>query len=307
MSSRARSFSCEMASNLNMSRWEAFPGAEAWAQPGLVFDAGPALAQKRCRAVWISDTHLGTRGANSGALLDFLRETDFDVLYIVGDLIDIWSLRRSRYWPQEHNDVIQKILRKARKGTRVVYIPGNHDELVSGFCGSYGNIEIVKSAVHVTARGQRILVIHGHELDTVVQNVKWLAFAGDVGYQFLLSLNPLINFFRRRFGLGYWSLSAYAKQRVKDAVSFIGKFEAAVAHYAERHKVDAVLCGHIHSASIREFAGITYYNCGDWVESCSALVEDFTGAISMVDYRVKVHAAALPVQAGITDNLTARP
>jgi UDP-2,3-diacylglucosamine pyrophosphatase LpxH len=193
-------------------------------------------------------------------------------------------LRRGIYWPQQHNDVIQKILRKARKGTRVIYIPGNHDELVQSFLGAYGNIDIKENAIHVTACGERILIIHGHELDAVVQNVKWLAFAGDVGYQFLLSLNPLINFVRRRFGLGYWSLSAYAKRRVKDAVSFIGKFEAAVAHYAERHHVDAVLCGHIHSPGIREFGKVTYYNCGDWVESCSALVEGEDGIISLINY-----------------------
>ena len=247
-------------------------------------------APKRYRAAWISDTHLGTRGCNATALLDFLRETDFDTLYIVGDLIDIWSLRRAIYWPQQHNDVIQKILRKARKGTRVVYIPGNHDELVTTFYGAYGNIEIAERAIHVTASGERILIIHGHELDTVVQNVKWLAFAGDLGYQFLLSLNPLINFVRRRFGLGYWSLSAYAKRTVKDAVSFIGKFEAAVAHYAERYRVDAVLCGHIHSAAIREFGRVAYYNCGDWVESCTALVEGHDGMIALVDYHP--HAAS---------------
>jgi len=239
---------------------------------------------KRYRAAWISDTHLGTRGCNTTALLDFLRETDFDTLYIVGDLIDIWSLRRAIYWPQQHNDVIQKILRKARKGARVVYIPGNHDELVTSFCGTYGNIEIAERAIHVTASGERILIIHGHELDTVVQNVKWLAFAGDLGYQFLLSLNPLINLVRRRFGLGYWSLSAYAKRTVKDAVSFIGKFEAAVAHYAERYHVDAVLCGHIHSAAIREFGRVAYYNCGDWVESCTALVEGDDGMIALINY-----------------------
>ena len=239
-------------------------------------------APRRHRAGWISDAHLGTRGCNAAALLDFLRENDFDTLYVVGDLIDIWSLRRGIYWPQQHNDVIQKILRKARKGTHVVYIPGNHDELVTDFCGAYGNIEIKQNAIHVTASGERVLVIHGHELDAVVQNVKWLAFAGDLGYQFLLLLNPLINFVRRRFGLGYWSLSAYAKQRVKDAVSFIGKFEAAVAHYADRYDVDAVLCGHIHSAAIREFGKVTYYNCGDWVESCTALVEGDEGMIAMV-------------------------
>jgi UDP-2,3-diacylglucosamine pyrophosphatase LpxH len=239
---------------------------------------------RRYRTGWISDAHLGTRGCNATALLDFLRENDFETLYIVGDLIDIWSLRRGIFWPQQHNDVIQKILRKARKGTRVVYIPGNHDELVVSFLGAYGNIDIKENAIHVTASGERILIIHGHELDAVVQNVKWLAFAGDVGYQFLLSLNPLINLVRRRFGLGYWSLSAYAKRRVKDAVSFIGKFEAAVAHYAERYQVDAVLCGHIHSPAIREFGKVTYYNCGDWVESCSALVESDDGIISPINY-----------------------
>jgi len=252
------------------------------------------LAPRRYRSAWISDAHLGTRGCNAAALLDFLRENDFDTLYIVGDLIDIWSLRRGIYWPQQHNDVIQKILRKARKGTHVIYIPGNHDELVSDFCGTYGNIEIKQTAIHVTASGERILIIHGHELDAVVQNVKWLAFAGDVGYQFLLSLNPLINFVRRRFGLGYWSLSAYAKRRVKDAVSFIGKFEAVVAHYAKRYRVDAVLCGHIHSAAIREFGNVTYYNCGDWVESCTALVEGEDGILSMINYHPSVKKPVIP-------------
>jgi len=244
-------------------------------------------APRRYRTAWISDAHLGTRGCNAAALLDFLRENDFDTLYVVGDLIDIWSLRRGIYWPQQHNDVIQKILRKARKGTHVIYVPGNHDELVVDFCGVYGNIEIKQRAIHLTASGERILIIHGHELDVVVSGsgrMRWLAFAGDLGYQFLLSLNPLINFVRRRFGLGYWSLSAYAKRRVKDAVSFIGKFEAAVAHYADRYDVDAVLCGHIHSAAIREFGKVSYYNCGDWVESCTALVEGNDGILSMVAY-----------------------
>jgi UDP-2,3-diacylglucosamine pyrophosphatase LpxH len=203
---------------------------------------------------------------------------------VVGDLIDIWSLRRGRYWPQEHNDVIQKILRKARKGTRVVYIPGNHDEMLGEFFGGYGNIVVQKHAIYRLADGRRMLIIHGHELDTVVQNVRWLAFVGDVGYQFLLSLNPFINFVRRHFGLGYWSLSAYAKKRVKDAVSFIGKFEEAVVHYAHKFNVDVVLCGHIHNVSIRQIGDVTYYNCGDWVETCSALVEDYSGNIEIVSY-----------------------
>src|SRR5437764_6690216 len=242
------------------------------------------VAPRRYRVAWISDADLGTRGCKAAALLDFLRENDFDTLYIVGDLIDIWSLRRGIYWPQQHNDVIQKILRKSRKGTHVIYIPGNHDELVTDFCGTYGNIEIKQRAIHVTASGERVLIIHGHELDAVVQNVKWLAFAGDLGYQFLLSLNPFINFVRRRFGLGYWSLSAFAKQRVKNAVSLIGRFEEAIVRYAKKFSVDAVLCGHIHSAAIRQFGGVTYYNCGDWVESCSALIECEDGGVELVNY-----------------------
>jgi UDP-2,3-diacylglucosamine pyrophosphatase LpxH len=245
----------------------------------LTDDVSPA---QRFRSAWVSDIHLGTRTSNALALLEFLRGYDVDKLYIVGDLIDVWQLRRGIYWPQQHNDVIQKILRKARKGTRVIYIPGNHDEFVAGFQGVYGNITIRKHDIHTTADGRRILVLHGHELDTVVQNAKWLAFAGDVGYQFLLSLNPAINFVRRRFGLGYWSLSAYAKKRVKDAVSFIGEFEKAVVYYAEKYSVDAVLCGHIHSASIHQIGGITYYNCGDWVETCSALIERNDGTIELV-------------------------
>jgi UDP-2,3-diacylglucosamine pyrophosphatase LpxH len=258
--------------------------------------------EKNVRSAWISDMHLGTRGANTAVLLEFLRDYDFETLYIVGDLIDIWQLRRSRYWPQQHNDVIQKILRKSRKGARVIYIPGNHDEMLHEFLGVYGNITVQQHAFHRLADGRRMLIIHGHELDTVVQNVKWLAFAGDVGYQFLLSLNPAINFVRRRFGLGYWSLSAYAKRRVKDAVGFISRFEEAIAHYGKQFKVDAVLCGHIHSVAIRQIGNITYYNCGDWVESCTALVEDYDGKISVVSYLPQKQSA----MAGSSASATAR-
>jgi UDP-2,3-diacylglucosamine pyrophosphatase LpxH len=247
---------------------------------------------QRFRTAWISDVHLGTRSSNAGAFLDFLRDHEFETLYIVGDLIDTWQMRRGIYWPQQHNDVIQKLLRKSRKGTRIVYIPGNHDEFLEGFCGYYGHIAIAKHFIHTTADGRRILVIHGHELDTVVQNARWLAFAGDLGYQFLLSLNPLINFVRRRFGLGYWSLSAYAKKRVKDAVNFIGEFENAIARYGEQYSVDAVLCGHIHNAGIRQIGAVTYYNCGDWVETCSALVENFDGSIELLNFNPFLAAAA---------------
>ena len=210
----------------------------------------------RYRAAWISDLHLGTRGSNATAFLAFLKENEFETLYIVGDLIDIWSLRRGIYWPQEHNDVIQKLLRKARKGTRVIYIPGNHDEFLSSHLGAYGAITIQKHALHVTADGRRIFILHGHELDTVVQNIKWLALLGDLGYQFLLALNPFVNAVRRIFGFGYWSLSKAVKQRVKDAVSFIGAYEDAIVRYAERYHVQGVLCGHIHSPIIRQIGGI---------------------------------------------------
>lgn len=253
------------------------------------------------RAAWVSDLHLGTRCSNAAAFLDFLREHEIGTLYIVGDLIDVWQLRRGIYWPQEHNDVIQKILRAARKGTRVIYIPGNHDEFVAGFFGHYGNITIEKQAIHTTATGRRILVIHGHELDAVVQNARWLAFAGDLGYQFLLSLNPAINFVRRLFGRPYWSLSAYAKKRVKDAVSFIGEYEKAIVRYAADYEVDGVLCGHIHSAAIRQFGDVAYYNCGDWVESCSALLEDLDGEIRLVSYS----PFAAPAPAGLMELVSA--
>ena len=242
------------------------------------FNAG----MKRFRTGWISDVHLGTRGSQADALLRFLREYEFETLYVVGDLIDVWQLRRGIYWPQPHNDVIQKLLRAGRKGTHVIYIPGNHDEFVAGFFGHFGAVEIMQRAIHTTADGRRLLIIHGHELDTVVQNIKWLAHVGDVGYQILLALNTPVNAIRKAFGLGYWSLSAYVKMNVKNAVSFIGAFEKAIVQYARRDNVDGVVCGHIHAPVIRDIDGIAYYNSGDWVESLSALTEDFTGKIELI-------------------------
>ena len=237
---------------------------------------------KYYRTGWISDVHLGTKGCAAEALLDFLREYEFETLYVVGDLIDIWQLRRGIYWPQTHNDVIQKLLRAGRKGARVIYIPGNHDEFVSGFLGNYGAVEVIPRAIHETADGRKLLVIHGHELDTVVQNIKWLAFVGDLGYQLLLQLNAPVNWVRRHLGLGYWSLSSAVKRNVKNAVSFIGEFEKAIVRYSETDGVSGVVCGHIHSPIIRKIDGVDYYNCGDWVESCSALVEDFDGKIELL-------------------------
>ncbi len=250
---------------------------------------------KRYRTGWISDVHLGTRGSHAETLLQFLRRHEFETLYVVGDLVDVWSLRRGIYWPQAHNDVIQKLLRAGRKGTRVIYIPGNHDEFVSGFHGNFGAVTIVPRAIHTTADGRRLLIIHGHELDTVVQNIKWLAHVGDVGYQTLLRLNRPINVLRRVFGLPYWSLSAYAKKSVKNAVSFIGKFEEAIVQYAREDRVDGVVCGHIHSPAVREIAGVTYYNCGDWVESMSALLEDFDGRMELITGFACAESEALEV------------
>jgi len=240
------------------------------------------------RTAWISDLHLGTRGCQAGAVLDFLREHDFDTLYLVGDIIDIWALKRGIYWPQEHNDVIQKLLRKSRKGTHLVYIPGNHDEFIHNFLGQFGDIHIQKHAIHETADGRKILIIHGHELDTVIQNIGWLAHLGDLGYKILLELNGVINFFRRLAGHDYWSLSAYVKNEVKNVVSFISGFEEAVVRYAEDYKVDGVMCGHIHRAAIHKIRGTEYYNTGDWVENCTALLEDYTGQISLVQFEPSV-------------------
>jgi len=235
------------------------------------------------RTGWISDVHLGTRGSQADALLAFLRANEFETLYVVGDLIDVWSLKRGIYWPQSHNDVIQKLLRAGRKGTRIVYIPGNHDEFLADFFGEYGNVTVEERVIHTTADGTRLLVMHGHELDTVVQNARWLAYVGDVGYQFLLHINRPLNFLRRLFGLEYWSLSAFAKRTVKGAVNYISKFEEAIARFAKDDKVSGVVCGHIHAPAIRPMGDLTYFNCGDWVESCSALVEHHSGRIELLE------------------------
>jgi UDP-2,3-diacylglucosamine pyrophosphatase LpxH len=243
------------------------------------------------RTVWISDVHLGTRGSQAARLLEFLRASECETLYIVGDFVDVWSLKRGIYWPQHHNDVIQKVLRAGRKGTRVVYIPGNHDEFVGAFLGDYGAVSVQARAVHETADGRRLLVIHGHELDAVVQNSKWLAHVGDIGYSILLKLNAPLNWVRRLMGLGFWSLSAAAKRSVKNAVNYIGAFEDAVVRLAKLEgRIDGVVCGHIHTPCIRQIRDLTYYNSGDWVESLSALVEHADGSIELLHAPVELPA-----------------
>jgi UDP-2,3-diacylglucosamine pyrophosphatase LpxH len=237
------------------------------------------------RTVWISDLHLGTRGCDAEGLLRFLKETDCERLYLVGDVVDLWRLRRERYWPQSHSDVIQKILRKARKGADVIWIPGNHDEFCANFFGIYGRVVIKNYDLYRTADDRRLLVLHGHEFDAVTTSARWLAHVGDAAYSMLLRINRPLNAVRNRFGLDYWSLSQYAKARVKGAVSYISRFEDAVARYAAQHEVDGIVCGHIHTPAMRTIRDVAYYNTGDWVESSSALVEHDDGRIELVTCR----------------------
>jgi UDP-2,3-diacylglucosamine pyrophosphatase LpxH len=243
------------------------------------------------RTIWISDVHLGTRACNANLLLDFLKHTESDTLYLVGDIVDGWRLKKSWYWPQQHNDVIQKLLRKARKGTRVLYIPGNHDEAARQFVGqSFGDVDVHEDWVHETADGRRLLVIHGDQFDVVVKYAKWLAHVGDKAYELLLHLNTALNMARRRLGFSYWSLSAYMKQRAKKAVEFVGRFEVALAEEARRRGVDGVVCGHIHTAEMKDMQGMTYLNDGDWVESCTALVEHADGRLEILHWAAVVAA-----------------
>jgi UDP-2,3-diacylglucosamine pyrophosphatase LpxH len=240
-------------------------------------------APTKVRALFISDIHLGTRSAQATALLDLLRTVDAERIYLVGDIVDFWKVKRGPHWPQPHNDVIQKLLRKARKGAAIIYIPGNHDEVLREYCGmQFGGVRLERNCVHVTGKGLRYAVLHGDEFDVVVRTAKWLAFLGDYGYELALWTNTPLNWLRRCFGLGFWSLSAYLKYRVKSAVNFIGSFEEAVASEARRQSAHGIICGHIHHASDRMIDGVHYLNCGDWVESCTALIETLDGDMRIV-------------------------
>ena len=244
------------------------------------------IPSHRYRALFLSDLHLGTRGLQAELLIDFLRHNDADTIYLVGDIVDGWRLKGGWYWPQAHNDVVQKLLRKARKGTKVVYTPGNHDEFARDYTGLiFGGVEVVPEAEHVTADGKRLLIIHGDQYDIVVRHAKWLAFLGDWAYELAIELNTHFNRLRHSLGWGYWSFSAWAKLKVKDAVNFIGDFEQTLAGEARRRGFDGVVCGHIHHAAIKPIEDVLYVNTGDFVESCTAIGEHEDGSLEILYWR----------------------
>jgi UDP-2,3-diacylglucosamine pyrophosphatase LpxH len=253
-------------------------------------DARADTCPRHFRTLFLSDVHLGTRGCQADKLLDFLRWHEADTIYLVGDIVDGWAMRSTWYWPQAHNDVVQKLLRKARKGTRIVYVPGNHDEFLRDYYGThFGGVEVVEHLVHAGADGRRYFVVHGDLFDVVIRHARWLALAGDKAYDAAIWLNRHFNAARRLFGLPYWSLSQWVKLKVKNAVSFIGEFEMTLAAEARRHGAGGVVCGHIHHAAIRDDAGFRYVNCGDWVESCTAIAERHDGAFELIAW---VHSGA---------------
>lgn len=242
-------------------------------------------AKRRHRTIFISDVHLGTRGCKADLLADFLTRNTCDVLYLVGDMVDGWRLKQRWFWPESHNRILHEVLHKVDRGTRVIFVPGNHDELFRAHCGrEIAGIEIMREAIHDTADGKRLLVIHGDQFDGVIAYAKWLAYLGDWAYTLALQLNELCNAGRRFFGLPYWSLSAYLKQKVKNALEYICHFEEAVAREVRARGLDGVVCGHIHHPAMRDIGGILYLNDGDWVESCTALVEDARGHLEILHW-----------------------
>ena len=251
----------------------------------------PVEERHRYRTIWLSDIHLGTPCCQAFYLLDFLRTHSADTIYLVGDILDGWQLSKGWYWPQAHNDVVQKLLRAARKGTRVVYIPGNHDEIARQFIGlKLGEVAIVEDAIHVTADGRRLWVVHGDLFDGVMRHARWLAHLGDRIYVLLLKLNRWLNAIRQRLGLPYWSISMYLKHQAKDAVKFISDFEQLMTEEARRRGCDGVVCGHIHKAEVREINGTLYCNDGDWVESLTALAETCDGELKLIEWRRRLEA-----------------
>jgi len=238
------------------------------------------------RSVFISDAHLGTKMSQPEKLLEFLKTFECEKLYLVGDIIDGWALQKSFYWPQQHNDVIQKIMRKARKDTQIVYLPGNHDEFLRSFGDhQFGNISLTDTCIHHGVDGKKYIVLHGDQFDVVINKMKWLSHFGSWAYDMLIYVNIAVVKIRNLLNLPHWSLSAWAKYKVKKAVNFIGKYEENLVSYAKIKNVDGIICGHIHHPNIRDIDGSTYINCGDWVETCSAVVEHLDGRMELVIWK----------------------
>jgi UDP-2,3-diacylglucosamine pyrophosphatase LpxH len=255
----------------------------------------PPQPTLRLRSVFISDIHLGFKGCSAHYLLDFLRRVECEQLYLVGDIIDLWALERNFFWPQAHNDVIRTLLGKAKHGTRVIYIPGNHDRVFRDYDGwVLGNVEVRREAIHETADRRRFLVLHGDEFDSVIRASPLLESLGNRAYATVLRLNRYVNAVRQRFGYPYWSLAAFLKHRVKNAVKYVANFERAVACEARERGVDGIICGHIHRAEILDIGGVTYCNDGDWVESCTTLIEDFQGRLSLLRWTESVEVLTGP-------------
>jgi UDP-2,3-diacylglucosamine pyrophosphatase LpxH len=273
----------------------------AWLVPP---PAAPKPARSQCapipdrgtrfhRTIFISDVHLGTRGCKAEYLLDFLRSNTCETLYLIGDIVDGWQLKRRWFWPEAHSRVVHEILRKVDEGTHVIFVPGNHDEFLRGFCGrNYSGIDVVRETIHETADGKRLLVIHGDQFDGVIEFAEWLAHLGSWAYDKALQINEGLHAFRRLLGLPYWSLSNWLKHAVKDAVEYVCRFEEVVARAAEARGLDGVVCGHIHQAQIRTIGNVLYLNDGDWVESCTALVEDARGHLEIVRWAVTIRTPA---------------
>ncbi|MBL6746913.1 MAG: UDP-2,3-diacylglucosamine diphosphatase [Pseudomonadales bacterium] len=239
----------------------------------------------KVRSVFISDIHLGFKGCQADSLLHFLHSVETDYLFLVGDIVDFWALKKNPIWPQKHTNVVRSILGKAKHDTKVIYVPGNHDDSMRDYAGhKFGNVEIHRDYVHTTVDGRKLLVMHGDEFDLIVKNSRWLSNLGSYLYDKLLSLNHIVNGIRRLFNSSYWSLAAYLKHKVKNAVDYIGNFEDALAHFAEERGVDGVVCGHIHHAEIRDINGILYCNDGDWVESCTSLIEYNDGQLEILHW-----------------------
>lgn len=256
------------------------------------------MAAMKVRSIFLSDIHLGTRGCQAESLLTFLREYEAEHLFLLGDIIDFWAMNRAIHWTPAQNTIVQKVLRRARHGEKVVLVPGNHDEALREFVGtSFGDIEVAAEYVHETADGKRLLLIHGDEFDQVTRHHRWVAILGDIAYDALVRINAWISWVRRTLRIsGYWSLAGFAKRRVKSAVSYIFDFEDAVIHTVRERGLDGIVCGHIHSATIRTVEGISYINCGDWVDSCTAIVEHADGHLELIEWRSQT-GQVIPIRA----------